>query len=264
MRSDMGKVLTERPRAGSRYSRIRNPEKNIDYMDEDAAPMKRDLTPGRKYSGRKVFSDLLGPLYGFLCNAVGRPWDDVYSEICKTIPGTGTLALHIRQHFEWAVETKPYIKADGPYTADGRYPLYSSGRRPSFYVDSSGTLCAAPRVKRDRPPLQSEVHVVDGRAYKQIGNIWYEAVLAEHNLVPYQACLQRTCRYSDVSGITYPVMYTEYPVVSDHIFGYAEINRLAQKYGIPGVHCVKKRQLNTKQKERLLAALAEREAASKA
>ena len=84
MRSDMAKVVTERPRRGHG-----NPSKKWgrrlgknEYDAEDHGPTRAPIARHHQYGwNAKEFSDLLGPLRRYLRKQVGRPWNKVWSEI---------------------------------------------------------------------------------------------------------------------------------------------------------------------------------------
>ena len=80
MRSDMAKVVTERPRRGHG-----NPSKKWgrrlgknEHDAEDHGPTRAPIAR-RHQDGwnAKEFSDLLGPLRRYLRKQVGRPWNKV-------------------------------------------------------------------------------------------------------------------------------------------------------------------------------------------
>ena len=98
MRTDMKKVLTERPRIGHgrSYHDIRARHTRADFDD---LPSKEGMR--RPYSShddeRKEFNDLIGPLRRFLHSCRGRRWDDVWSEICAQL-SNNTVDSHLKDH----------------------------------------------------------------------------------------------------------------------------------------------------------------------
>ncbi len=141
MRSDMTKVLVERPRIGGGYARDRD-RKELDRMPPDEWRTHEGMR-ARWKGRRKSFNDHLGPLRRYLLSNVGRPWNLVFSEICREIRGGFPVRehflLHVNQHVEKCV-----ILIDG-------VPCYGQGRvfgtplnprwRPSLYVcPKSGLL----------------------------------------------------------------------------------------------------------------------------
>lgn len=121
MRSDMGKVLVERPRSGSRHlhgksgkgykKRVRR-----ELVSEDGGPRREGIT--RMYGDLKHFGEHLGPLRRFVDANVGRPWDMVYAEISRHVDRGNVVQKHILTHlFQYVVldveliDGEPYRKA---------------------------------------------------------------------------------------------------------------------------------------------------------
>src|SRR5690242_5662034 len=99
MRADMGKVLVERPRLGgwrgaSRPGKgyVKRLKKSLDAGD---SPPAREGIKSRYGHNTKFFNEHLGPLRRFLNSNVGRPWDKVYSEICKHVDRGNVVQKHI-------------------------------------------------------------------------------------------------------------------------------------------------------------------------
>lgn len=90
MRSDMAKVIVERPRFGGSWS------KEYPAPDWDAQPRRESLRA--RWRSRKGLNENLAPLRRYLRKQVGRPWDDVYSEICANLRVTSTVQQHVRDH----------------------------------------------------------------------------------------------------------------------------------------------------------------------
>lgn len=136
MRPDMHKVIVERPRVGGgpieKWSRRRERGRRNDPED---APLREPMRPRGLFS-RKEFSDRLRPLLGFLRKSVGRPWDDVFSEICAVASLDGTVRRHLRQHVDGYVETDVVLVDGVPGTLGwgGWRPLRPYHGVTYFYV----------------------------------------------------------------------------------------------------------------------------------
>lgn len=137
MRPDFGKCVIERPRRGSsnpnKPTRGRVRADLADYEDYDEGhtrrPMHKSMSPHYKNVGDKDFTDVLGPLYGFLRKMVGRPVNDARKEIAAVLgrnkpePIRHVLTVHFEQ------EVKPYW-----------LPPYYYSSRERFYQDEKGFL----------------------------------------------------------------------------------------------------------------------------
>ena len=116
MRNDMAKVVTEAPRRGHR-----NPSKKWgrrlttdEYDSDDHGPSRAPMARYRQYGwNAKEFSDVLGPLRRYLRKQVGRPWDQVWSEITHTLDSRSLTGQHIFDHIRWEVEQDAWIGEDG-------------------------------------------------------------------------------------------------------------------------------------------------------
>jgi hypothetical protein len=116
MRSDIAKVVTERPRRGHG-----NPSKKWgrrlrknEYEAEDHGPKRAPIARSNQYGWNpKEFSDLLGPLRRYLRKQVGRPWDKVWSEITRNLDRRSLSGQHIFDHIQWEVEQHVLVSRDG-------------------------------------------------------------------------------------------------------------------------------------------------------
>lgn len=155
MRSDMHKVIVERPRWGHH---TRNPSVIADRQRrvDDEAPKQAPMRPRRH--PRKMLNENLAPLLRFLARRVGRPWDRVYAEIRAELSPRSAVQMHIHQHlFDYV---RLHVRLEGhqvmahqPAWSSGR-PLHDDGR--TFYVHpATGLLCRPklrpPRARRAEP-----------------------------------------------------------------------------------------------------------------
>lgn len=204
MKPYFSKLLTEQERAGSRNlsrkwgGRVRvHPDPDHDYEDEiNFVSMARR---GRQYGyNHKEFTDVLNPLYGFLEKNVGRPWDMVYSEICKGLDRRSITGLHVFTHL-W-----DYVDRDTVMCEDGKVRAFSyigSLREPDdFYVHPyTGILCAHPercwtwgaRYRRSKKEPDVTYHTIwvsmDGKGgceYRRIDGLWFEVEWSLHADAP--------------------------------------------------------------------------------
>jgi hypothetical protein len=179
----MKKVVVERPRWASRQrnqkfgARLRY----IPDHDYDDEPKKARGFESYSHGYKKRFTDLLGPLVGFLRKNVGRPWDKVYSELSVNLDKRKVTGRHIFVHVDDMVERHCFIGVDGRVwtTAwDGDRPVSGMYVHPR-----TGLLCETKgitRRERKRKRQQAEdhfLHLTDTLGYRKHAGIWYRVKL---------------------------------------------------------------------------------------
>lgn len=180
MRSDMGKVITERPRSKSRLPTAKF-GKTIAWRgwDEDyAEPKFASGSQGALYGWEeKQFTDVLGPIYKFLNAQVGRPWNKVYSELCQVLDKRKLTHKHVFDHVEMYVERHVRMGRDGQY-----YPknaIFSWNAVKGLFVCPRTGLIRR-QVPREEPrppkPLQ-RLEVSPDEIYEKLDGIWYRLTL---------------------------------------------------------------------------------------
>lgn len=185
MRKDFGRVVIERERSGSsaRNLKMRKtgrfqmeaPEwENWDY--DGPLKVRTNGLYGVKHVydrkvGEKQFSDVLGPVHGYLHKSIGRPWNDVFSELTTAL-GRGSHPIRhvLTSHALSEVDTNTYLK-DGRVYAQPYSRVYGD-----YYVDPrDGTL----RKEKDKPRSRYREPVLDrhywqkGLWFVRIDRIWY-------------------------------------------------------------------------------------------
>jgi len=123
----MQKLLCERPRIGSRNPSLKTAlrlDPNLDYDsgDNDWGPSRLPCSRKRQYGHEaKRLNENLTPLEQFLETAVGRPWDEVYSEIRERIDMRKAIGLHVMQHLEHMVEVNVFMENGVPFESKATY-----------------------------------------------------------------------------------------------------------------------------------------------
>jgi hypothetical protein len=136
MRKDMFKVIVERPRTGRRYERAKHTrEANKDYDD---LPRREGMRQRTNQS--KQLNENLKPLERYFKSQVGRPWDNIFSEVCENISLDSTVQRHVREHVPHMVHLEVLIKDGKIY--DKRY--YSRGDYSELW---HGDLYVHPETK---------------------------------------------------------------------------------------------------------------------
>lgn len=152
MRADMYKVIVDRPRSLSRsFSKLRNEYRaakkfKLDVDGDVCDEFSRRILPIRSRRvgyDYKEFNDLLSPLQRYLKKQVGRPWADVWSEICSVNSADSKMQWHLRCHVLGAVYLNCCYASDGM----GAVQVMGAGRhfpigRGALYVDpETSNLC---------------------------------------------------------------------------------------------------------------------------
>ncbi len=91
MRSDMCKVIVERPRRGGGRDQKRRQAREFDEL-----PSKQSMKRG--HTDLKDLNENLAPLKRYLRKHTGRPWDKVFGEICENIRMDNAVQKHVRGH----------------------------------------------------------------------------------------------------------------------------------------------------------------------
>ena len=112
MRSDMHKVIVERPRYGGRTARKGRVPRNADSL-----PSREGMRKPYGYWGKEL-NDHLRPLRRFLRKQVGRPWNNVYSEICAILRAGHPLREHLRRHVFEIVSFNPKMPSHKHYAGE--------------------------------------------------------------------------------------------------------------------------------------------------
>lgn len=167
MRSDIDRVIITPPRWGSSEP---NEDVGIDrrlakkYRNDPEAledlPKKASMKPGnhKHYAERKMLSDFLAPLEGFLDKACGRDWDDVYSEIRANISTSKTLDMHILEHLDDMVEFGCKVNEDDSLEKISTGEIFRPWYRYGFwYTDEDNILrrYRSRKPKRRTPPVST-------------------------------------------------------------------------------------------------------------
>ena len=190
MKAFFGKQVIERPRRGSsaqsykvrQHGKIVLTEDGPEYFGPTKIKMHMGAHPRRIWTEDKDFTDVLGPLKGYLRSSCGRPWDDVYSEIAKILGSAGYALGHsITDHLNVAINT--WRGESGSIYDDGDHGPELIGRyRTQFYVEpETGILRDGdsfshwyPRKKKPAPAPITEIAIADESEYAKLKGIWYE------------------------------------------------------------------------------------------
>jgi hypothetical protein len=167
MRSDMAKVIVERPRFGSwMRGKGKGARRRLQAVGLDG--FRREGIK-RPYAGNaKCLNEHLGPLNRYLNSQVGRPWDKVFSEICAHVRRDSAVQDHVRDHVLDYVTVNVVLIAGVPcHAGGGRFgrqlygvPIRGGHTHQRFYVcPRTGLLRRVPQddTKRRRQARRKAV-----------------------------------------------------------------------------------------------------------
>ncbi len=195
MRHDMQKLICERQRGRSseRSQKTRkklNPYLDYESGDYDWGPTYvssarhrqegrcSGLDTGGHHIMHKRLNENLRPLFQFLDKSVGRPWNDVYSEICSVVDSRRTIGYHVLQHVGWHVDVNNVYRRR--WFGD------------QLYVDSNGILRKRIGARYVRP-------VAPVKSLHWYGNVWFVKETlkrpAKCGCVHFKARLERPADY---------------------------------------------------------------------
>lgn len=189
MRSDMGKVITERERARSRTSVTEKDGAYIRWQGHDGnyddQPKRAKISAHGRYGwNAKEFTDVLGPLKGYIQKNVGRPWNKVYSEMCQYLDKGKLTHAHVFTHvFQWVGRNVVRCE-DGAYREPHEMTSWRSTYAPDFYVHpKTGILMKNKRVRESKQEVakrrkeerknRTEIEIDGSSCYKKIDDLWY-------------------------------------------------------------------------------------------
>lgn len=169
MRPDMAKLIVEPPRRNS-VSKLRSKERyNVPLAIQE--PMR---TRG---INRKERSDNLNPLRKYLLAQIGRPWANIWHEICEQCDKRNTIQRRVLEH------VGDFVAINVSEINDRLYHEYGElntdrwfGRRELYVCPNTGLLKAFknPYTKlKYRNRLKKPV-IFWGRYFYPIDGIWYE------------------------------------------------------------------------------------------
>jgi hypothetical protein len=187
MRSDMAKVIVERPRFGSRYKYRKKGQSSKWKWTGSGSEVCRESIYRLRGQTRSL-NEHLSPLRRYLHKQVGRPWNDIFHDICKHIRLDSAVQKHVRDHLAEFVQTRVIMKGSTPCHGDYSFgnrigqPILGTGnaglsRGLGLYVcPRTGLLKQAPTQAKPAPTPSPPRHLpIDvSHGYYQADGIWYK------------------------------------------------------------------------------------------
>lgn len=154
MRSDMAKVIVERPRWGAALRGKKKGYRKALQKSEIADLPRREPLAGRWRGMSKCFSEHLSPMRRFLRSRVGRPWDKVHQELCANVDFGNIVQKHVMTHIYQYVAR--YVEE-----IDGR--LFSAKGYGRAWPLTEGQMYVCPRTGILRTVKQSRTRITPKR-----------------------------------------------------------------------------------------------------
>lgn len=183
MRSDMHKLLVERPREGGYKTNWRTLRSRMDRDDASGLPLIRGMRRLHRIAKTaKEQTDHLNPLYRFLLSRVGCKWDDVYSEIRRELNMGSAVQYHVLQHLNWWVERNVSMVGDVPYSSRTMTELYTyshNGLRQMWVDPRDGTLQLQPlkytkSKRRHWRHYETDIRTIADNFYCKVRGVWFQ------------------------------------------------------------------------------------------
>jgi hypothetical protein len=252
MRPDMGKVITERPRRKGLGKLTRKGYTKRLLRDGLDHVKGESITKLRNHD--KDFTDLLGPIVGFLTKSCGRPWSKVHSEISQALPATGGVSYsHARDHLFQMVEEHTQVIDGQVYDSKG-FKLSESRRWKQFYVDQHDILRQTKQTWKHYRSPQPKVFPKSESGEWLIEDekgIWWACEMA-----PYESSGVETLTYKAFGNVVVSKSVPIFPQVFDAFLRVTSSNPKSFSRFYQGkyhhwqdatVYCIRKRQLGKRE-----------------
>lgn len=172
MRSDMAKVIVERPRYGSSLpSQKKGYLKQFQHTPLEEQP-RREPMLGHWRGRQRFLNEHLGPMRRFLQSNVGRPWNKVHQELCEYVSFENAVQGHVLDHIYDFVEREVALIQNRPHYARGwrrGCPL----RFGQMYIcPKTGLLRIVEKYKPRKLP--EKLHVSPGIIHILKDGVWWE------------------------------------------------------------------------------------------
>ena len=176
MRPDMFRVIIESGRHGGHNNR--NATKPRRVGDWDAYLSHESMRLPHK--DRKEQSDRFSVMRRYMRAQVGRPWDLIWSEICRSISGRHVLGFHLREHLGKDIVRRRNIRmVNGVPREWNSYSWEWNEVRPGdLYVNpETGLLCwhkrGEGRARWLKPTDPTVKKISDVETLKWERGVWY-------------------------------------------------------------------------------------------
>lgn len=147
-----------------------------------------DLPTKTSMRGGTCWTDYMpSPVIRFLNRNLGRPWDDVYSEICEANDSRTEAGRNIKEMLgrDGCLINFDAHMIDGvPHDSKGS-ALRAGFRYRSFFINNdTGMLCQAPRERRDvlQKYRKDFIKLDELTQCHEVAGVWYKVKFKEYDL----------------------------------------------------------------------------------
>lgn len=173
MRSDMAKVIVERPRVGSRNpARKKGYRKQIQATPFDELPRHEPML-GRWKGREKWLNEHLGPMRRFLRSNIGRPWNCVHRDLCEHVSFDNAVQGHVLAHIYEFVHLHVEVHDAATVYSKHGWRRHQKLAVNSMYVCPRTGILKVVRANRNQASL-SRLIVDDFTQYHRRENVWWE------------------------------------------------------------------------------------------
>jgi hypothetical protein len=242
MRKDMDRILVGRPRRGGNCPKGTGHGKDSRNLED--LPTRESMKYRWRKGDLKELNENLAPFYRFLDKQVGRPWNNVYSEIREQINANSAVQLHILQHLDQHVELHVVLDEDGKPWKENGYSFRSYQVDGLYVCPKTGLLKEnkLPSWRKRYPAADPNYIVIDDKTYVESEHGWFGIELT--------SCPRTYVRNpSGAYGRNYNVVSYErhWDALHKKMMTVPELNAF---YG-RDVRCITKRSLNKKELKKL-------------
>ncbi len=176
MRSDMAKVIVERPRIfSSSPSRKKGYRKYLQSVPVDELPRGEPML-GRWKGRGKWLNEHLGPMRRFLRSNVGRPWNKIHQDLCEHVSFDNAVQGHVLSHIYSYVHLHVEVKDSATvYSQVGRWQHRKLAENTMYVCPKSGILKVVRASRRLQPKKRFSTNGLT--VYLHRDNLWWEVRL---------------------------------------------------------------------------------------
>lgn len=242
MRKDMDRILVGRPRHGGNSPK--GTGRGKDSRNVEDMPAKESMKYRWRKGDMKELNENLAPFYRFLCKQVGRPWNDVYSEIRERINAKSAVQLHILQHLKQYVELHVILDEDGKPWKENGYSFRGYEVNGLYVCPKTGLLKENNLLswKKGSSKPDPNYITIDDETYVKSEHGWFEI-----ELTPCPRTYVRNP--SGTFGRRYNVVSKEphWDALHKKLMTVTELHSFYRR----DVRCIAKRSLNKKELKKL-------------